>query len=854
MRRFSLTLLALLFLSTPSLAAPKVICIDPGHGGSDPGAVGCGLEEEDVTLDVAWLLHGLLEADPDLSPVLTRTGDTTVSLGARCNYANDQGAARFASIHCNAFNGSATGIETFCYANGSAASFDQRNRIQDWMTETWPKLTDRGGKTANYYVLKNTSMPATLSELAFIDNCAIDAPYLANSTSLQAAAVAHHQALRESLGLAPKNVDPVTPPAGTGVLRGIIFEDVGVGMEDMSIRLAGAWVEISGEGEYEAVATGAPYGDFMVPLPSGTYSVMASKEGYESNTRTCTVKSGEETWCSLGLFKKPGQQPTANGILTGIIFEDLGNGSSDMSKRLPYTKVLIDNKKGAADQAVTAPPDAVFLFNVPPGLYEVTAIREGFWTNTRTCEVFSNQETWCSIGLFEQAEEETPPEPPATGGTLLGAIYAAKAMDDVDMSNRLPGARVTVDGNGLHQEVLAGAPYGMYSFGLPSGTYTVTASLEGYWPNSRTCAVAKGIEVWCSVGLLKIGGDGFGGGDEPVTPVDPPGGEVTPEDPGSEPVGPDGKPLVVGKDELAEDSGCGIAGRGSPSGLLMVLLALLVLGLGRWGRRSGLAVLLLVATVALSPAAEPAGSGGPTLTEVRLVSSGAGFEQPLLSPDGQWLACAGEHFTELHVLPAAGGSGRLVATGTSAGYEPVWSATGERLFWRLPGQKRNELPAQAVTRDGAPGDPPENRTPGRWVRVVDDEVFLRTGAVERLLSVPGDRYYGAALSGDGARVLFHGLEGGVWVHDASKGRSYSLGAGTNARFGPSSATLVFDRCQDDGKVLTSCELLLVDLSGSEPTVRPIAGTPPLARQPSLGPDGLLAFEADGSLYVGRLVP
>src|SRR5690606_16864076 len=91
--------------------------------------------------------------------IRTRTSDVYVSLSGRTTYANSNSAARFMSIHNNAFSStSANGIETFCYTSGSSNSFDIRNKVYEEATAMWP-LTKRGAKTANFYVIRYTNMP-----------------------------------------------------------------------------------------------------------------------------------------------------------------------------------------------------------------------------------------------------------------------------------------------------------------------------------------------------------------------------------------------------------------------------------------------------------------------------------------------------------------------------------------------------------------------------------------------------------------------------------------------------------------------------------------------------------------------
>merc|ERR1712170_228564 len=98
------------------------ICIDAGHGGSDPGAVGWGLQEKTINLDVSQRLYNLMRQS-GWKAYLVRSTDKTVSLSGRTSYANSLGVKRFVSIRCNAFNKSANGTETFAYTQGSSTSF-----------------------------------------------------------------------------------------------------------------------------------------------------------------------------------------------------------------------------------------------------------------------------------------------------------------------------------------------------------------------------------------------------------------------------------------------------------------------------------------------------------------------------------------------------------------------------------------------------------------------------------------------------------------------------------------------------------------------------------------------------------
>lgn len=139
------------------------IFINPGHGGSDPGACGCGLEEADVALKIGKRVENYLKAVGYDVKVFQYDG-----LGEICNAANDWRADLFVSIHCNAATGTARGTETF-HAGLSANSQRLAENIHRQLVKLIPTV-DRGVKTAGHYVTKYTNMPAVLVETAFIDN------------------------------------------------------------------------------------------------------------------------------------------------------------------------------------------------------------------------------------------------------------------------------------------------------------------------------------------------------------------------------------------------------------------------------------------------------------------------------------------------------------------------------------------------------------------------------------------------------------------------------------------------------------------------------------------------------------
>ena len=157
----------------------KTIVIDPGHGGSDSGAVGpTGVMEKTVTLAVSQKVQDFL-TKAGANVIMTRNTDVDVygpnatskqELQARCDVANrNPQTALFVSVHCNAFSSSsAHGMETY-YAAGSSRGQKLAAYLNDELKKAGG-LFNRGVKTANYYVLRHTSMPASLVELAFVTN------------------------------------------------------------------------------------------------------------------------------------------------------------------------------------------------------------------------------------------------------------------------------------------------------------------------------------------------------------------------------------------------------------------------------------------------------------------------------------------------------------------------------------------------------------------------------------------------------------------------------------------------------------------------------------------------------------
>lgn len=156
----------------------KIITIDPGHGGSDSGAVGPnGYTEKEGTFAISQKVASILNQS-GAKVVMIRDSDVDVygpnasarnELQARVDVGNNANSDIFVSIHCNAFvNPAANGTQTFYYGS-SYQGQRLAQSIQEKMIEA-NGLRDRGISTCNFYVVKHSYMPAVLIETAFITN------------------------------------------------------------------------------------------------------------------------------------------------------------------------------------------------------------------------------------------------------------------------------------------------------------------------------------------------------------------------------------------------------------------------------------------------------------------------------------------------------------------------------------------------------------------------------------------------------------------------------------------------------------------------------------------------------------
>ncbi len=150
----------------------KIIVLDAGHGGTDPGASANNLVEKDLTLQMLLAAKELFDQS-DIKCYVTRATDTYPSFDDRTNLANEVGDA-FISIHINsATNTSASGTETYSlYANDLGNGLTSYRLAEEMLNQLLDKLgtVNRSVKSDNLIVLRQSVVPATLIEIGFISN------------------------------------------------------------------------------------------------------------------------------------------------------------------------------------------------------------------------------------------------------------------------------------------------------------------------------------------------------------------------------------------------------------------------------------------------------------------------------------------------------------------------------------------------------------------------------------------------------------------------------------------------------------------------------------------------------------
>lgn len=181
----------------------KVVIIDPGHGGEDPGAVGYDdngkavAYESHINLSIALLVGEILEEN-GVEVIYTRNKDKYISLQERSDLANNTECDFFVSIHCNSIeNADIAGTQVYYHPSSEIGTILAENIYDNVLdaTNLSPKGTQNG---SHLFVIRTTTSPAVLVETAFISNKS-DRKYLLSKDGQQALATAIAEGILETL-------------------------------------------------------------------------------------------------------------------------------------------------------------------------------------------------------------------------------------------------------------------------------------------------------------------------------------------------------------------------------------------------------------------------------------------------------------------------------------------------------------------------------------------------------------------------------------------------------------------------------------------------------------------------------
>ncbi|MBF0499791.1 MAG: N-acetylmuramoyl-L-alanine amidase [Candidatus Riflebacteria bacterium] len=220
----------------------KIVVIDPGHGGEDPGASHNGIIEKDYVLSMGKLIKAYFDRDPAYRAVLTRSGDYIIPLQRRSQIAEQAGADAFVSVHAN-YNSrhSVRGIEIYYESPKGAVGEAERklvdaenqqdiiggvsavphsdqakkelvekqasvmfrsrqlaDKVETHLSRAIPGLPSRGVKRAGFRVLHSVAMPSALVEVGYMSNTT-DAWYLKDVNGRQRIAQAIYQGIKDFL-------------------------------------------------------------------------------------------------------------------------------------------------------------------------------------------------------------------------------------------------------------------------------------------------------------------------------------------------------------------------------------------------------------------------------------------------------------------------------------------------------------------------------------------------------------------------------------------------------------------------------------------------------------------------------
>ncbi len=289
-----------------------VVCLDPGHGGTDGGASANGLVEKNLNLKIAQYAKAELETYAGVTVYMTRTGDNYLTLDERVAYATSVGANVFVSIHINSGSSAASGAEVY-YPNSNynatvgTIGHDLAEKILAKLVSLG--LANRGTKIRNsesgdtyddgslcdYYGVirraKKAGIPGLIVEHAFVSNASDASNFLSSDEKLQALGVADATGIAEYYGLVKKSSTPTISYTQS--------------KKDGKLKV-----------KWTAVDSVAYYRVYRSTEKNGEYAELATVTGTTSYTDT-SVKVGTKYYYKVSAVFSDGTEGQCSNIVSG---------------------------------------------------------------------------------------------------------------------------------------------------------------------------------------------------------------------------------------------------------------------------------------------------------------------------------------------------------------------------------------------------------------------------------------------------------------------------------------------------------------------------------------------------------
>lgn len=233
-----------------------------------------------------------------------------------------------------------------------------------------------------------------------------------------------------------------------------------------------------------------------------------------------------------------------------------------------------------------------------------------------------------------------------------------------------------------------------------------------------------------------------------------------------------------------------------------------------------------------------------------LLIEGDGFQRPLYSPDGQYLAFTGSGYAGLWVQHTSTGDIRQLTDEPAAGFGFSWSPDSRTILTRVARFEEHRRMNAAKTFNVETGEAEQlteyrTRMPvtPRWSAGKAEVEFERPPGL-----LDDETPLNLVTSPDGSKLAFEILGGHLFVMNADGTNRIDLGLGHRPQFSPEGTRIVYQRTEDDGHTFTASDLFVVSVDGGEPVQ--VTQTPEvLEMHPAWGPDGVaVVYDAEGSIY------